>query len=216
MSLPENETPPIRILLASHQPIIRSALRALLERELDFQVVAEAANGREAIVLSDYRHPDVALLDVKLPLVNGIGVAKHISSRGDSPRTVFVSAHTDQSYVHEAFRAGARAYVDGDSAPSDLSRAIRVVANGRLYLSPAICSQLLQTHVIKGNISEYEKALWCLIAAGYEEFEIADLLNIDSERVRIDSQSLKSLFCRNSLPEGIAQSIVTAQTAFCQ
>jgi len=216
VSLPENEMRPIRILLASHQPIIRSGLRSLLEREAEFRVVAEAANGREAIVLSEYKHPDVALLDMKLPLVNGIAVAKQIASNNHSPAAVFVSSHTDQGYVHEAFKAGARGYVDGDSAPSDLSRAIRVVARGRLFLSPAICSQMLEPHLIKGNISEHEKALWCFIAAGYEELEIAHLLNTDSKRVRLDSHSLKSLFCRNSLPDVIAQSIVTTQTAFYQ
>jgi DNA-binding NarL/FixJ family response regulator len=216
VSLPENEMLPIRILLASHQPIIRSGLRSLLEREAEFRVVAEAANGREAIVLSEYKHPDVALLDMKLPLVNGIAVAKQIASISHSPAAVFVSSHTDQSYVHEAFKAGARGYVDGDSAPSDLSRAIRVVARGRLFLSPAICSQMLEPHLIKGNISEHEKALWCFIAAGYEELEIAHLLNTDSKRVRLDSHSLKSLFCRNSLPDVIAQSIFLTQTAFSQ
>ncbi len=216
MSPPENETDPIRILLASHQPMIRSGLRSLLEREAEFRVVAEAANGREAIVLSEYKNPDVALLDMKLPLVNGLAVAKQITSTNHSTAAVFVSSHTDQSYVHEAFRAGAKGYVDGDSAPSDLSRAIRVVARGRLFLSPAICSQLLEPHLLKGNISEHERALWCFIAAGYEELEIAPLLNIDSKRVRMDSHSLKSLFCRNSLPDVIAQSIVTIQTAFYQ
>lgn len=208
-----NETQPIRILLASHQPIIRSALRTLLERESDFQVVAEAANGSEAIVLSDYKQSDIALLDIKLAIVSGIAVAKQISLRGSRPSTVFVSAHTDQSYVHEAFRVGARGYVNGDSAPTELPQAIRAVARGRVFLSPDICSQLLEPHVTKGNISEYEKTLWCFIAAGYDESETAKLMNIEAKQVRLDCHSLRSFFCRNSLPDAISQSIFSTQMA---
>ena len=212
MSLNENDVIPIRILLASHQPIIRSGLRLLLEREPAFQVVAEAANGGEAIVLSDYKQPDIALLDMMLPLVNGIAVATQISSGNHSPRSVFVSVHTDRSYVHEAFRAGARGYVDGDSAPSDLAQAIRVVARGGAFLSPATCARLLEAHVVQGDISEHEKCLWCLIAAGYEDAEIAQLLNTDVQQVRLDANSLGSFFCGNSLPEVIAQAVFAALT----
>lgn len=164
MTLIKNETQPIRILLASHQPIIRSALRALLEREPDFQVIAEAANGSEAILLSDYKHSDIALLDTKLPVLSGIAVAKHISSRAALPHTIFVSGDTDQSYIYEAFRVGARGYVNSDSATSELPQAIRVVARGGVFLSPDIRARLFETHVSNENIAEHEKTLWCFIA----------------------------------------------------
>jgi DNA-binding NarL/FixJ family response regulator len=195
---------PIRILLASHQPVVRSSLRALLEQEPDFHVLAEAASGREAIAVAECKRPDIVVLDTKLPLVSAIAAAEQTSSSAQSPSAVFLSANTDRCNVHEAFRAGVRAYVDHDSAATDLARAIRVAARGGLFLSPSICSRLFEPHLRKGNISEYEKTLWCLIAAGYEEHEIANMMNIDSKRVRLDSRSLKSLFCLNSLPEVMA------------
>ncbi len=133
---------PIRILLANHQPIIRSGLRSLLERERDFRVVAEAANGREAVVLADFKHPDIALLEIGLPLVNGIAVAREISGKEGAPKSIFVTAHTEEGYVLEAFKAGARGYVAGDAAASDLAQAIHVVAGGGRFLSPSISGQL--------------------------------------------------------------------------
>lgn len=142
----------IRILLANHQPIVRSALRALLERETDFQVVAEAANGREAILLTEFKHPDIALLEVKLPPVSGIAIAKEISSKDIHPKIVFVTEQTDESYVVRAFEAGASGYVASDTEPADLARAIRVVMNGRLFLSPAICPDVLARHLSDGRL----------------------------------------------------------------
>ncbi|MDQ2712197.1 MAG: response regulator transcription factor [Acidobacteriota bacterium] len=198
--------PPIRILLANHQPIIRSGLRLLLEREPDFHVVAEAADGREAIVLADFKHPDIALLEVKLPYANGIAVAREISSKRTSPKPVFVTAHTDEGYVIEAFKAGATGYVAGDSAPTDLSHAIRVVANGRLFLSPVICMQLLASHLDIREISDYERQLYCLIAAGYGDREIAKRLNAELSKIRTDCQSINTASC-SPLPEVIAKSI---------
>ncbi len=175
---------PIRILLASSQPIIRSGLRQLLEQESDFEVVAEAANGREALVLADYKQPDIALLEITLPLVSGVAVARQLSERLRAPRVVFVTSHIDETYVHEAFRASACGYVDADQSSSDLRQAIRVVGSGRLFLSPAVTRQLLKELVTRGNMSELERDLCVLIAAGHDENEIAALLNADLELLR--------------------------------
>ena len=128
----------IRIVLANHHPIIRSNLRTLLEREPAFRVIGEAANGREAVVLVDYRCPHVVLLDVKLPYLSGIAAAREISSKNPNLGIVFVTVLSDREYVSEAFKAGARGYVLGDAASADLCGAIRVVAGGGSFLSPAI------------------------------------------------------------------------------
>jgi DNA-binding NarL/FixJ family response regulator len=207
--MPLSDTPsPIRILLANHQPIIRNGLRLLLERDPEFQVVAEAANGREAITLADFKRPDITLLEIKLPHVNGIAVAKEIRSAGLASKLLFVTAHTDTEYVIEAFKAGARGYVAGDSAPSDLARAIHVVASGGLFLSPAICVNLLEGNVRVAHISTYEKDLCCLTAAGYSETDIAAALNVDVEKIRIDRLSCKTLFDQNTLPDAFTQCIL--------
>jgi DNA-binding NarL/FixJ family response regulator len=131
----------IRILLANHQPIIRSELRFLLEREVDFDIVAEAADGKEAIILAEYKRPSVALLEIQLPQMNGIALAKELLSKGHSPKVIFVSSLIDVGYVMQAFRAGARGYVHSDSAATDLAPAIRTIAADRLFVSPIICDK---------------------------------------------------------------------------
>ena len=129
---------PIRIVLAKHHPIIRSNLRLLLEREPAFRVIGEAADGREAVALVEYRRPDVVLLDVQLPPLNGIATARDILAKRHECGIVFVTALTDQEYVSEALKAGARGYVLEDDAPVDLFEAVRLVAGGSSFLSPAI------------------------------------------------------------------------------
>ena len=148
---------PIRILLANHQPIVRTGLRLLLEREPDFQVVAEAANGQEAIILIDFKRPDIALLEIDLPHMNGIAVAKEMLSKGRTSKPLFVTAHIDAGYVMEALKAGACGYVAADSAPADLARAIRIVARGGFVLSPGICAQLSEGDV---NAACLHRSFW--------------------------------------------------------
>jgi len=210
--MPLRDAPlPIRILLANHQPIVRSGLRLLLERESEFRVVAEAANGQEAMILAEYRRPDVALLEIKLPHLNGIAVAREISSRAAHSKPVFVTAHTDEGYVHEAFKAGARGYVAGDSATMDLPRAIRTVACGGFFLSPAICEQLLDGDLQSGNISVYGRDLCCLSAAGYDDDEIVSALKTDVGKIRTERLELKRRFHRTVFPEALTQSVFTRE-----
>jgi DNA-binding NarL/FixJ family response regulator len=198
---------PIRILLANHQPIIRSGLRLLLERDTEFRVVAEAANGREAIVLTDFTHPDIVLLEVTLPVVNGISVTREIAREEGCARAIFVTAHTEESYVVEAFKAGARGYVAGDSAPADLTRAIHAVADGRAFLSPAVSMDLLDGAVGIGGLSEYETQIYCCLAEGYEEQEIAVRLNADVNKIRSDCRAIVNVLVTRGLPEVIAKSL---------
>ena len=133
---------PIRIVLAKHHPIIRSNLRLLLEREPAFRVIGEAADGREAVALAEYRRPDIVLLDVQLPPLNGIATARDILAKRHECGIVFVTVLTDQEYVSEALKAGARGYVLEDDAPVDLFQAVRVVAGGGSFLSPAISGKM--------------------------------------------------------------------------
>lgn len=185
---------PIRIVLANHHPIIRSNLRSLLEREPAIRVIGEAANGREAVALAEYLHPNLVLLDVKLPPLNGISTAREISSKPQNLNIIFVAALTDEEYVSEAFKAGARGYVLEDAVSTDLSRAIRIVAGGGSFLSPAITARLIDEHVTKRStgliMSDHEKQLCCLLAAGYDEHEIVRQLNSTTSRIRADSQNV--------------------------
>lgn len=179
----------------------------MLERETEFRVVAEAANAREAIVLTEFKHPDVALLEIKFPDLTGTAVAKQLSSKERFPKVVFVSDYTDAAYIMEAFKAGAAGYVAWNTAIGDLPRAIRVVISGRCFLSPSIAVDLLDARAPNGTISNYDKDLWSLTAAGYDEGEIAGMLNTDVGKVRTDRRSFRSLSFLNALPEAITKSL---------
>lgn len=197
----------IRIVLANHHPIIRSDLRLLLERQPTFHVIGEAANGREAVVLMEYKQPDVILLDVSLPHVNGMAASREISSKSPSSGIIFVTALTDEEYISEAFKAGARGYVLEDAAQTDLPFAIRVVAAGRRFLSPAICEKLIEDYATECSepfsMPEHEKHVCGLLAAGYSESEIATHLNSDANRVRSDLQAADEALQRIKLPQVI-------------
>jgi DNA-binding NarL/FixJ family response regulator len=132
---------PIRILLANHQPIVRSGLRLLLEREPDFQIVGEAATGREAIALAEFRLPTVLLLEINLPETSGIAVARLLLARNGALKIVFVTSLLDMAYVMAAFKTGAHGYVLADEASADLVLAIRTVACGEFFLCSAIRTQ---------------------------------------------------------------------------
>jgi two-component system response regulator DegU len=128
----------IRIVVANDHPLVRSSLRQLLEREEGFRVIAEAANAREAVLLADYRCPDIVVLDIQLPDVSGITAARLITSKNSSTRILFVTALADDEYITEAFKAGACGYVLCDSAQNDLIPAVHAAAEGRYFVSPAI------------------------------------------------------------------------------
>ncbi len=197
---------PTRILLCNHHPIVRSGLRLLLEREIGFRVIGEAADGREAVILAEHTHPEIVLLDVHLPRINGMVAAREISSKDGNAGILFVTVDVDEGYVTEALKVGARGYVLADSAPNDLADAIRVVARGGSFLSPSITSQLLEEYARKHgseqeHISEHEKELFCLLAEGYDDHEIARHLNTSVDAVKSDCLNLKSMLAHFEIPE---------------
>jgi DNA-binding NarL/FixJ family response regulator len=204
-------TEPIRVVLANQHPMIRSNLRLLLERELALKVTGEAADGREAAALAEYRRPDIVLLDIKLPPVNGISAAREIASKQQGLGIIFLTVLADEEYVSEAFKAGARGYVLGDVAPTDLFRAIHVVAAGGSFLSPVISKKLIEDNLTESPdgcpLSEHQKELCCLLAAGYPEHEILLRLKSISGAVSGDCQNVTEIVQRVSLPAVIVDSI---------
>ena len=117
----------IRILLADDHTILRKGLRLLLEREPDFGIVAEASNGREAIDAVSRDTPDVVIMDIAMPMMNGIEATKRISQEYPKTATIILSVHSDEAYVLRALKAGARGYLLKDSAENDLIQAVRAV-----------------------------------------------------------------------------------------
>ena len=136
----------IKILLADDHTIIRSGLRLLLEQQTDFKVVAEAGDGRSAVELAAQHHPDVAVLDIGMPQLNGIEATQQIARSSPQTRVVILSMHSDEGYVLRALKAGAR-YILKNSADADLIRAVRAVADGKSFFSPVISKMLLEDYV---------------------------------------------------------------------
>jgi DNA-binding NarL/FixJ family response regulator len=164
------------------------------------------------MVLAEHTHPDIVLLDINLPHINGIATSREICSRDRNVGIIFVSVHVDEEYVSEAFKAGARGYVLADSAQSDLIPAIRVVARGDRFLSPSITSQLLdgytRTQISEHEpISEHQKQLFCLLAEGFDDDEIARHMHTTVDNVRSDFQTVNNMLLHVGIPELIRQSI---------
>ena len=138
---------PIRILLADDHTLMRRGLRALLERQNGFAVVAEAADGREAVEIAAAVSPDVAVIDIGMPNLNGIEAARRITEKRPETAVVILSMHADESYVLRALKSGARGYLLKDSPEEDLIHAIRAVHNGKAFFSPEISKMLAEDYM---------------------------------------------------------------------
>lgn len=138
---------PIRIVLADDHTILRRGLRLVLERERDFSVIGEAGNGREAVDLVIRDNPDVVILDIAMPLLNGIEAAKRIYDERLKTAVIILSMHSDEGYILKALRAGAHGYLLKDSAEADLIQAIRAVYAGKAFFSPAVSKVLADDYM---------------------------------------------------------------------
>ena len=183
----------VRILLADDHTVVRQGLRKLLEERADWEVIAEAGDGREAVRLAEQQKPDVAILDVAMPLLNGIEATRQISKRVPSTRVLVLSMHADEAYVTQILQAGATGYLLKDSADVDLLKAVGEAAQGRSFFSPAIARVMLDDYVRqladKGvtdryeSLSEREREIFQLIAEAKTNKEIAALLNVSPSTV---------------------------------
>jgi len=178
----------LRILLADDHIVMRTGLRALLERQPNLEVVGESENGRETIELVTSLRPDVVVMDVGMPVLNGIEATKTIVTQHPSTAVVILSMHVDESYVMRALKAGARGYLLKDSAPADLISAIQAVSQNKSFFSPKVSRILAEDYVRvlkqKGAVDSYdlltsrEREILQLIAEGKANKEVAAALNI--------------------------------------
>ena len=185
---------PLRILLADDHQVVRQGLRALLERE-QLQVVGEASDGLEAVKQAQALRPEVAVLDVGMPQLNGLDAAREIMRAAPGTRTILLTVHTEDGYVMTALRAGIKGYVLKNQAAADLVQAIREVSSGRTYLSPGISRAVVdaclsKTEVPADSLTIREREVLQLVAEGKTTKEIAQLLGIsaktaDSHRTRM-------------------------------
>ena len=137
----------VRILLADDHTLVRQGLRKLLEERPDWEVIAEAGDGREAVRLAEQHKPDVAILDVAMPLLNGIEATRQITRRTPATRVLVLSMHADEAYVTQILQAGATGYLLKDSADVDLVKAVGEAARGKSFFSPAIARVMLDDYV---------------------------------------------------------------------
>ena len=139
---------PIRVVLADDHALVRQGLKALLERE-GFQVAGEASDGQEVVRLVSNLRPDVAILDIGMPILNGIDAARELQKSSPRTKTILLTRHDEDQYVTEALRGGVKGYVLKNQAATDLVHAIREVSRGGIYLSPNISRTVVEALVSK-------------------------------------------------------------------
>ena len=181
----------IRILLADDHTIVRHGLRRMLEERPDWQVVAEACDGREAIKLAEQHRPDIAIIDVAMPMLNGIETTRQMVKRVPGLRVLVLSMHADEVYVTQILKAGAAGYLLKQSADVDLFHAVAAVAQGQSFFSPAVAKLMVDEYVRPRpegvdryeTLSEREREIFQLIAEGQTNKEIAGMLGISPTTV---------------------------------
>lgn len=182
----------LKILLVDDHPVVRQGLRQVLESNLEFRVVGEAADGQAALEQVVQLHPDVVILDLALPGINGLEVARRIRQRSPQTRMLVLSMHSNEAYVHEAFKEGVLGYVLKENATEDLVQAVEAVAAGRRYLSPKISEEDIQAYAERINTSaldpydaltDREREVLHMLAQGRTRGSISERLSISPRTV---------------------------------
>jgi len=207
----------IRILLADDHNIMRDGLRLLLERQPGFEIVGEASDGRHALSLAQEFRPDVAIIDIAMPGLNGIEATRRITETCPQTGVIILSMHCDESYVIRSLKAGARGYLLKDSARADLISAIRAVTQAKTYFSPKI-SQILQEDYMQelaqkdqddryDLLTDREREVLQLIAEGLANKEIANKLNLSVYTVDTHRSHILRKLNLHSVPEVILYAV---------
>jgi len=207
----------IRILLADDHQLMRSGVRLMLEREADLSVVGEASDGREAVSMAKTLKPEVVVMDIGMPNLNGIEAAHQMTQENPQLAIVMVSMHSDESYVLRALKAGARGYLLKDSAEADLIKAVHAVGSGKSFFSPVVSKMLLDDYVRKLKRSDTEDAydlltprereILQLIAEGKSNKDIANLLDLSVYTVESHRSNLMEKLNLRGLPELILYAV---------
>lgn len=207
----------VRIVLADDHTVMRSGLRLLLERQPNLQVVGEAADGRQAVALSETAHPDVVIMDIAMPNLSGIEATRQIMSKNPKTAIAILSMHSDESYVIRALKAGARAYLLKDSAEADLLAAVRALTEGKSFFSPAISKILVEDYMrqleSRGAEDTYEllttreREILQLLAEGKTNKDVANMLNLSLYTVETHRTHILQKLNLHSVPELILYAV---------
>ncbi len=208
---------PIRVLLADDHKLMRAGLRLVIDQQPDLSVVGEADDGRQAVELSNTLKPDVVVMDIGMPNLNGIEAARKITEIRPDARVVMLSMHSDEGYVLRALKAGARAYLLKDSATLDLVHAIHAVVEGKSFFSPAVSRVLLEDYMRKLRrsgaedsydlLSPREREVLQLVAEGKSNKEVASLLNLSVYTVETHRGKIMQKLKLKGVPELILYAV---------
>jgi DNA-binding NarL/FixJ family response regulator len=198
---------PLTLVLADDHQIVRQGLRAILSLESGFKLIGEAANGIDTVRLVERLRPDVLVLDLMMPGLDGLEVARQVAQKSPRTRIIILSMHSNEAYVLEALRAGATGYVLKESGADELIRAIHAVAEGRRYLSPPISEEALEAYAQRAEgrpldpistLTSREREVLQLTAEGHSGVEIAERLFISPRTVESHRASvMRKLGVRN-------------------
>jgi DNA-binding NarL/FixJ family response regulator len=190
----------IRIVLADDHGIVRRGLHYLLERAPGMEVVGEAADGRQAVKICEETNPDVVVMDIAMPNLNGIEATAQIVKRNPAIGVIILSMHSDETYIVRALSAGAKGYLLKDSAEADLILAVQSVSEGRPFFSPSIAQALLEDYMRRlqqqnlqdsyGLLTDREKEVLQLLAEGKSNKEVATLLDLSPYTVETHRANL--------------------------
>lgn len=192
----------ISVLLAEDHTIVRKGLRSLLDREISIEVVGEAEDGREAIRKAEELLPDVVVMDIAMPGLNGLEATRRLKKRFPAMKIIILTVHANEEYVLQSLRAGASGYLVKKAAPIDLISAIRAVYHGESFLSPSISRTVIDEYLRQDEkllereddftkLTEREKEVLQMVAEGRTSREIADLLFISIKTVETHRANIK-------------------------
>jgi len=206
----------IKIILADDHALIRDGLRMMIDRETDFEITGQASNGREIVDMIKKRAPDIVIMDISMPELNGIEATRQIKEINENIKIIALSVHSEVSFVRQMLKAGASGYLVKHSEFKELVQAIRTVADGQLYLSPRVSGQVIGDYLSSSSsndsaiftkLSDREREILQMLAEGDNKHEIAETLHLSVKTIESHRQNIMNKLNIDRFPDLIRYAI---------